>query len=154
MVSLCWRIFMVLCGFVCRGRWSPPHWLIDLMVGFLFAQSKKWLQRKSHGRHWLKIQPTRGVQTCNVFNTTLAGPTCRPTCCERVTCECWPTSGRHAMQTQNVLFCSLWSFPCHIWYDMFDPTWMVIEFPQQFSPKWLQEKSVPRSVCHNNYNNS
>ena len=54
------------------------------------------------------IQPTRGVQTCNVvFNITLAGPTCRRTCCERVTCECWPTSGRHAMQTQKVLLCSL-----------------------------------------------
>ena len=48
------------------------------------------------------IQPTCGLQTCNmVFNITLAGPTCRPTCCERVTCECWPTSDRHAMQTQK-----------------------------------------------------
>ena len=152
MVSLCWRMFLVLCGFVSRGRWWPPHWLIDLMVmvGFQSAQSKQIAAEKISWPTLADIQPTRGVQTCNiVFKITLAGLTCRPTCCERDTCECWPTFGRHAMQTQNVLFFSLWSFPCHIWC-LIQHEW----FPQQISPKWLQKKSVLRAVCHTNYDSS
>ena len=148
MVSLCWRIFLVLCGFVSRGRWSPPHWLIDLMVGVRFAQSKKVAAEKISWPTLADIQPTRGVQTCNmVFNIALAGPTCRPTCCEHVTCECWPTSGRHLadMPCRRKRFCFAVFDPFHVIY------WCLIQrewLPQQFSPKWLQRKSVLRSVQH------
>ena len=144
MVSLCWRMLLVLCGFVIRKVMATT--LAHRSHGgvSVCTEQKKVAAEKISWPTLADIQPTRGVQTCNmVFNITLAGPTRRPTCCERVTCECWPTSGRHAMQTQNVLLCSLWSFPCHIWW-LIQHQW----FPQQISSKWLQRKSVLRAVCH------
>ena len=126
MVSLCWRIFFVLCGFVSERKVIATtlahrsHGEVSVCTEQKVAAEKiSWLTLAD-------IQPTRGVQTCNmVFNITLAGPTC----CERVTCECWPASGRHAMQTQKVLLCSLWSFPCHIWC-LIQHDW----FPNSFPP--------------------
>ena len=137
------RLFWALCSFVSTGRWNEH------------PRGTTTLAHRSHGGVF-GLQRARNGCRGNLMADTGRHPAdIQPTSSRHAVCK--PANivfditgsrhaGRHAANVLHVnagrhladmpcKLCSLWSFPCR---EIFDSTWMDIEFPQQFSPTWLQ----------------